>query len=162
MTVNVGVDDVLRRRGKRLERGVELFPIAHAIDDVGGGVSVLRRIESGPVQRVTFAVALEDDWTMSRHGYVLRDGVKLRAADPFSHLDLFVADDCILPHRWCLILLRIVGIEFLDIKILNVWSNIRETPGDVIVVANNDAGQTRRADSGDAHAGRAQVDHVPD
>src|SRR5215217_3313179 len=33
MPVDVSVNDVLRRRGKRLERGIEIFPVARAIDD---------------------------------------------------------------------------------------------------------------------------------
>jgi hypothetical protein len=140
MSIDVSVNDVLRRRSKRFERLIEFFPIARTIQSVRGIGIVPSWIESGPAQRVTLAITLENYWAMPRHGDVVGDDVVLGAADAFPDFDLFVPDHGILPTRGCLILFRIIGIELLDIEILNVWSNIREAPRDSIVVTDNHAG----------------------
>src|SRR5262245_57987471 len=78
------------------------------------------------------------------------------------HLDLFVANNGLLPTTRRQVLLGIVWIKLLQIKILNVWTNIGEPPGNTIVVADYDARQTRRGDAGYANARRIQMDQVPD
>src|SRR5215216_829670 len=122
MAVNIRIHDVLCRRSKRLERGVELFPVARAVQDVGRISVVLSWIERGPAQCIALAVAFEDDWAMTRHSHFLNDSIVFGTADSFSDFDLLATYYSVLPASRCLILLRIVGIKLLDIQILHVWS----------------------------------------
>ena len=111
---------------------------------------------------ITFAVAFEDDWAMTRNGYFVRHHISFRTGESFPDLDLFTAHDCILPTERRPVSFGVFRIKLLEVKILNVWSNVGETPGDVIVMSNDNAGQSGGANAGNANAGRAQMDHVPD
>src|SRR5205085_7583545 len=111
---------------------------------------------------ITFAIAYEDDRTMTRDRHFVHHDVSFRTGESLPDFDLFTPYDCILPTRWRLVVFGVVGVKLLQVKILNVWSNVGEAPRDVIVMADDDAGQSGSSNTRNANARRAEVDHVPD
>src|SRR5215212_4631332 len=115
MSLHVSVDNVLRRRRKRLERGVELFPIASTVEYGGRVGAVFCGIQRGPAQRITLVIILEDDWAVTGNRHVMVDDVVVGTADSFPDLDLFATDDGILPTRRRLVTFRIAGLKLFQI-----------------------------------------------
>ena len=125
-----------------MQRYFELVPVSRAIQGV---IEIARHsltVKRGPTKSVTLAVALEDDWTMTRNGHLVRDDVMFGTRKSFSNLDLFATNHGILPTGGRLIPFRISGIKLFEIKILHVWSNVSESPRDMFVVTDDHAGQS--------------------
>ncbi len=72
----------------------------------------------------------------------------------------FVIDGERMPLR--IVALVVVALHLLDIEVLNVGIERGESPGDVLVVACDDVGETSERDAGRVIAGGAQIGHVPD
>src|SRR5262245_54337062 len=99
MTIDVRVNNVLGRCGEVLERRVEFLPVICAIQFEREVGVVFIWIESGPAQSVALAVILKNDWSMTRDSHVMSNDVTVQVGEPFAHLDLFLANRCVLPTR---------------------------------------------------------------
>src|ERR1044072_8256355 len=123
--------------------------------------TIPRRIDCRPTKRVAFAVTLKDNWTMTRHGYLVNYRVVLRRNRSFANFDLFLTNDGVLPSLRSLVAPGIFWIKLFAVQVLHVRSDIRKTPGDALVMANDHTRDSRRTDAGDAHAGSIQVHEIP-
>lgn len=56
---------------------------------------------------------------------------------------------------------RLARIEGLDVEVLDIRPGVGDTPGDSLIVAENDGGKPRQAHARDIYAGCLQMDHVP-
>src|SRR2546421_10983056 len=118
----------------------EFFPIARAVRVEYPGGLKRSRIECGPTQRITHSFLLKNDRTVTRNGHIQSLGHDASGIDRvFAHLDLFVTYFSVAPSGRGEITIRIVLIEFFEVEVLNVWPKIGRAPGDVIVMAQNDA-----------------------
>src|SRR5687767_8454016 len=142
VAVDVSVDDVLRRPRERLKRDFELVPVPRAVQGVVELAHESFAIKRGPTKSITFAVAFEDDWTMTCNGHVMRNDVVFGARQTLSDLDLFATNRRILPAGRRLITFRISGIKFFEVEVLDVWSNVGHSPGDMFVMTNDHTGKS--------------------
>src|SRR5712692_2202733 len=59
-------------------------------------------------------------------------------------------------HNW------VLRVKFLDVQVFNIGDGIGEAPGDMLVVANDDAGRAWEADADDINITGDQVALIPD
>src|SRR5581483_429314 len=67
-------------------------------------------------------------------------------------VDDFVYDLHVLPLAHVFVLIRVGGIDFFDIQILNVRIEIRHAPRDAVVVTDDDARDARKGIADDVEA----------
>ena len=120
VSVNVGVDKVLRGTAVSAQRRRKLFPVARAIclEECAGFIQAC--IKRSPTQRVPFRILLQDDGAVTRYSHVERLGVRCRVAKALANLDLFVANFGIAPAIRRQVTSRVVLIKLFDVDVLNV------------------------------------------
>src|SRR5436189_6232000 len=84
-----------------------------------------------------------------------------RSIPPFD-FDFFVNDLSLFPLAHKFILARIIGIELLDIKILDIGDSIGNTPGDVPIMPNDNARRAGETDSSNIDISCYQMTFIPD
>src|ERR1044072_212780 len=162
VTVNVGVDEVLRGAAVLFERLLKLIPVARAVQFVEGRELCGRGRESRPAQGVSVRAFAQHDGAVARDRHLVRDDFGISAQQRLADFYLFAAYLCVAPARGRLVAARVLRVELLTVDVLHVGPEVRQAPSDALVVPDDDAGRTRCRDARDAQTRRAQVNHVPD
>src|SRR6185437_9838530 len=153
VAVHIRVDEVLSRAGESLQRRRELRPIARAVD---AEKRKLKRawLGRGPAHRKEFPVLCHNHRTMPRHPVDELHGPLALHADPVAfqpRLLWLSAKEVLAGSR----------IELFAIEVLDVEAEIRRTPSNPLVVANDHARHARQGDAADIEPWRFQMHHVP-
>ena len=155
--MDIGIDEIVRRRIPIGQGGPKFFPVAGLIilDDTSEQVA---RLESGPAQgeRDFFADDGTDDGAVAGDEHLLHDG--LAAA---LDLDLFPDRLPVAPLTFVQVLVRRLRIQFFDVEVLDILPGGGQAPGAVLVMTDDDAGRTGKGDTGHVVAGAVEMDLVP-
>src|SRR5450755_3835013 len=79
-----------------------------------------------------------------------------------TNLDLFLYHLGLFPLALVFVLVRILGVKFLDIEVLRIGNRVGDAPGDVLVMSDDDAGSAWEADADDVDVSRDEVAFIPD
>ncbi len=162
VALDVGVDEVLRRRPQEPRALEELGPVARGGDGEERLRGAIARVEARPGKRhggpETAGPRQHVGDQGSVHGVAHRDdGVGLA-----SHADRLAALPEPLPLPAVAVAGRIVRVQLFDEEVLHVRLERRQAPGDSVVVADDHARKARQRGSGRAKAGRVERGEIPD
>src|SRR6185437_8908569 len=141
VAVNIGIDNVLRGRGKDRKRFAELIPVLRGVKIKQRHADGMRIIDD-PSQRnlARFTVQQRrDDGPVPRDRYIKRN---VRLALYVNHL---VVDLWFLPAVGRLVFAG--DVEVFDKQILHVRIEIGKSPGDALVVADSNKGHAREREA---------------
>src|SRR5205809_931812 len=97
------------------------------------------------------------DWSVTGNEYFLN----YRNLSPF-YFDLFAHHLRVFPFTHILVLIRILRIEFFDVQVFNVGDCISKSPGNILVMPNNNTGSTRETCTDHVNVSSYQVSLIPD
>src|SRR5690349_18295740 len=81
---------------------------------------------------------------------------------PTLDFDFFLNNLSLFPLAHKFVLARIIRMKLLDIEILNIRDSVRDTPGNMLVVSDNDTRGTRETSSNDINIFRHEMAFIPD
>ena len=118
-----------------------------------------RRLLRRPANRQLVALAVYN---------VVDDGAV--AGNQYVQVDIFTAVDLdglvdylhILPLALKLILARVIRVDFLDVEVLDIGADVGNTPGNVLVVADDDTGHPGKGEAHHVHFRGVQPHFIPD
>src|SRR5439155_24920150 len=132
----------------------ELIPILR-VDEIVVRVVEHAQFCGGPAEGIGFVTVEANDWAVTCDddanvlvGFVL-------------NVNRFVGDLSLLPLTFDAIFVGICWIECLYIKVLDVGTVVGETPGDAVIVADDDKRTAGQSKSFDIPAGRCEMRLVP-
>src|SRR5262249_31273301 len=133
--------------------GAKLVPVAGAVEIEEGELEV-SGFRRGPAKRVALIFIAEKNGAVARDPLLEGDGLRAFDSDRFA-IEMRLFEPSL--KR----VMTVAGIDLLAIEILDVELKIRHSPGDALVVANDDRGDARERDAGDVEVAAAKMHHVP-
>ena len=140
--------------------GFKIFPAPSAVQVEECFKLTVAGLEGGPFQSIPLAAVLKQDRPVAGFGHLENYRVGIGFCQTLAYLYLFPPDLRCFPS--CRGLIFVLGVERLDVQVLDVRADVGCAPREAFVMAQDNARNAGECHAGNPQGRRAEMGHVPD